>query len=291
MNDSHFADQVRTAQARVAALRERARLAAGDETTDLLAEGLEELSVAFEELHVAQEELQVRTESLAESTAAAAAERDLYQDLFEFAPNGYVTTDGGGVVQKANRAAVALLACMPRALVGKPLTIFVWSGDRGPFLHWLAALHKGEPTWERTIRFQPRGENSPPRTVDVTVVPFREPGSRRALLRWQLRDVTDRNQAAEDLRRLNAELEERVRARTLELETMLDEKEAAEGRLAFLSASGALFASSLDVDEALAHIDGRVVPTLGDACFVELVDEDGLWQVHPLSLRRGRPRR
>jgi len=42
------------------------------------------------------------------SKAAVEAERQRYQDLFEFAPDGYLVTDAQGMIQ-ANRAAAKLL--------------------------------------------------------------------------------------------------------------------------------------------------------------------------------------
>ncbi len=191
MNDSSFAEQVSEALQRVTKLRLRAQRASGGEVAEVMAEALEELGVVCEELQVAQEELRVRNE------AAAAAERNRFRDLFEFAPNGYVVTDAEGVVHQANRAACELLGLTPRYLVHKPLTVFVAPEDRTAFLGQLSGLQRGEPVWEQTVRFQPRAEGAEPRVVDLTVVPFRDPETRRPMFRWQMRDVTEQWQATE----------------------------------------------------------------------------------------------
>jgi PAS domain S-box-containing protein len=228
MNDSSFAEQVSEALQRVMKLRLRAQRASGGEVAEAMAEALEELGVVFEELQVAQEELRVRNEALATAEAAAAAERNRFRDLFEFAPNGYVVTDAEGLVHQANRAACGLLQITPRFLAHKPLTVFVAPEDRTAFLGQLSGLQRGEPVWEQTVRFQPRAEGCEPRVVDLTVVPFRDPETQRPMLRWQMRDVTEQWQATEAVRKWNEELEARVRARTAELEKALREKEEVE---------------------------------------------------------------
>ena len=62
----------------------------------LLSEALEELSIMIEELHQQREELALTQQSLA-------LEHQRYQDLFEFAPDGYLVTTMQGVIQEANQ--------------------------------------------------------------------------------------------------------------------------------------------------------------------------------------------
>jgi PAS domain S-box-containing protein len=275
MSDSAFEQQLSSALERVAELQQKAERAEGEESRDLFAEGLEELGVAFEELRVAQEHLQTQNEALVAAEAEADAERERYQDLFEYAPSGYLVTDADGVIRRANLAAGDLLNVPPNYLVDKPLTVFVGSEDRDVFLGQLSGLQAGQRARTRTVRIQPRPEGSGLRIAELTVVPFRDPESRGTQLRWQLRDVTEQHQVGAELRRLNVELEARVQLRTAALAEMLKEKSAAERRLAFLCDAGRAFASSLDFAETLDNIAGQVVPAFGDWCFVELVDPEG----------------
>ena len=50
-------------------------------------------------------------------------ERQRYQELFEFAPDGYLVTDALGVIREANRAASELLGIRAEFLRGKPLSL------------------------------------------------------------------------------------------------------------------------------------------------------------------------
>src|SRR5438445_6252038 len=88
---------------------------------EILPGALQELQTTLEELHVAEESLRLQNEQLIAMSEAAARERRRYQDLFDFAPGGYVVTDGEGIMQEANQAAGAMLGVKPEFLAGKPL--------------------------------------------------------------------------------------------------------------------------------------------------------------------------
>jgi PAS domain S-box-containing protein len=232
MNHPTFEAQVRATLDRVELLRQKAETARGPLARAVLVEALEMLAVTVEELRVAREELRVQNETLAEANAAAAAERNQYQDLFEFAPNGYLVTDPEGVVLESNRAARELLqAPGPWYFPGKPLSVFVRKEDRELLHRQLTALQRGEPAWNQTLRFQPRTVGAEPLVMEVSVVPFRDVETRQPRLRWQLRDVTAEHRTAEELRRANEQLEARVRERTAELERALAENQELVARL------------------------------------------------------------
>src|SRR5690606_38929429 len=112
-----------------------------------------------------------------------------------------------------------------------------------------------------------------------------------------------RMQAEEEVRRLNADLERRVAARTAELEaanrslegeiaerrraekerTRLDEMEqvarkaaeTAQQQLAFLGEASAILAGSLDYQITMERVAQLAVPYLADLCIVDLVSAEG----------------
>lgn len=54
------------------------------------------------ELHVHQIELEMQNEDLRETHTALETSRDLYQDLYEHAPVGYLTLAASGVISAVN---------------------------------------------------------------------------------------------------------------------------------------------------------------------------------------------
>ncbi|MDX2242914.1 MAG: response regulator [Leptolyngbyaceae cyanobacterium bins.302] len=158
----------------------------------------QELRITLEELRATQEELYQQNTALAIARHQVEQERHLYQDLFEFAPDGYLVTDPHGIIQQANRMAANLLAMDAPDLVGKSLAIFISRFDRPTFRAQLDRLNPEglslasldvesldvEPDWEALL--QPRtGEPFP---VLIAVTSIRNAEHQITGLRWSLRD-------------------------------------------------------------------------------------------------------
>lgn len=180
-------------------------------STELLATN-EELQVILEELQVAQAELKQQNLQLA-------IQQQRYQDLFNFAPHGYVVTDATGIIQEANQAISAKLSVDSRALVGKPLIIFIQVPYRKVFnaqLSNLSSLAQAQ-TWEANL--QPR--NGEPFSAEITVAPVRDSSNQVMALRWLIRDITARKQAEEAVRQ-QAKQEQLLRRITQRIHQSLD---------------------------------------------------------------------
>jgi PAS domain S-box-containing protein len=199
MSADAFTRQIEAAHQRLLDLEQRA--SGSTDQPSVTIEALEELSTAMEELHVAAEELRQQNEELAAARYIAEAERQRYQELFEFAPDGYLVTDPEGIIREANRAASALLGVRQDFLIGKPLLVFVAEQDQQAFHTRLTQLHTTDvisrdlPRLE--IMLQPRdGEPFP---VSLTVGLVHDAESQLAGLRWLLRDITERVRAGKEL--------------------------------------------------------------------------------------------
>lgn len=171
--------------------------------SEITPQALEILQNALEELHVAEEEIKAQNEELAIARNAVEQERQRYQDLFEFAPDGYLVTDPAGIVRESNYAAASLLNVPKSALIGKPLANYIDQKDRPAFrcqLNRMGALDH-LPEWE--INISPR--HAQPFAAAVTIATVRDFQGKAIALRCLIRDITARKQAEEKLQKMQVQ--------------------------------------------------------------------------------------
>ncbi|MCC5626167.1 PAS domain-containing sensor histidine kinase, partial [Nostoc sp. CHAB 5715] len=153
-----------------------------------------------------------QTISMVNRNKSVNKQRQRYQDLFEFAPDGYLVTDTAGIIQEANRAAGILLAVRQKYLVNKPLILFIAHQDRQSFTTRINNRQQ-EQEWEAYLK--PRGGKAFPARIKAAAMYDFE--GKQVGWRWLLCDISERQQAKESLRQANDELEQRVAKRTAEL--------------------------------------------------------------------------
>lgn len=161
-----------------------------------------ELHQALEELQIAEEQLRRSNHELETTILAVQLQRQRYEDLFNFAPDGYLVTDSHGIVQEANQAAGNLLHRDSSILVGKPLATYIGKEDKLRFRTYLAELQPlwGRQTYELTI--QPHQLKTFPAAIAASTI--RNPQGQILSIRWLIQDISDRKQAEESLRRSEA---------------------------------------------------------------------------------------
>ena len=200
----------------IAALHQRV-VAEPGQAAEAVPEILEDLHTALEELHVAEEEQYQQNEALVAARLSAEVERQRYQELFDFAPDGYLVTDSNGIIQEANRAAAALLGVPQPQLLDKALTDFIAEEERPTFSAFLPRLLQLECMQDWEIRLQPWAGATFP--TELTVAAIRTIQGVVGL-RWMVRDISLRKQAEEALKQAHRTLEHRVEERTAELQHM-----------------------------------------------------------------------
>jgi two-component system, cell cycle sensor histidine kinase and response regulator CckA len=166
---------------------------------ELLPAAMAEIATSLEELYVLVEELKRQNEELIATRHLLEAERQRYQDLFEFAPDPYLVTDVNGVIQEANLAAVQLLNVRPSYLLGKPLSVFVHHGESKKFRQLLLQLQQQRQKVTAELRiFHNQGKIDLTAEVTVALIAGSSQGKTDSL-RWLLRDISDRLQAQQKI--------------------------------------------------------------------------------------------
>ncbi|MGZ8392705.1 MAG: response regulator [Gemmatimonadales bacterium] len=206
MNRKEYSDRVQAMQARISAL------GSTDELTS--SETVEDLKAALEELRVAEEELRQQNEELSATHLEHDRERRRYRELFDFAPGAYLVTDLSGFVRQANRSASGLLNVPPTFLAGKALAAYIATEDRARFCSLLTNLGTGEGSHTAAFKLQPR--EGAVLDAELTYAVAQADVEPR-VIRWLVRNVSEREQMARQIRALNTELESRVAARTADL--------------------------------------------------------------------------
>ncbi len=84
-----------------------------------------QVAALLHELDVHRVELEMQNDELRAAQAKLEQSRDRYQELYDSAPFGYMTTDRAGTILEVNRTASAMLDASKFALVGKNLASFL----------------------------------------------------------------------------------------------------------------------------------------------------------------------
>jgi PAS domain S-box-containing protein len=261
MNVDDFSQQIETLRSRVTRLL-HSTVSERYSQHDLATQAFEELQIALEEMKIASEELQA-TRMVVEK------ERQRYQELFDFAPDGYLVTDIYGTILEANQASSILLNISRRFLIRKPLVSFIGQSDHQVFFDYLAQLQRLDRGGEWEVCLQPRGRVC--FDVALTVVTVRNEAGNAVALRWLMRDITKRRRLESERKLLFAsEQIARIAA------------EAAQRRSNFLAEASRLLASSLDYRTTLTSVAQLAVPTFADWCIVDIVENNSLVFSNPI---------
>jgi PAS domain S-box-containing protein len=146
-----------------------------------------------------------------------------YRSLVEFAPIG-IARQGHGVIEYANPEFARIFGVgMPEALVGRTTTDLAHPEEMDRVRAQLAALVATPGRTDPALYRVQRGDGSEV-LVEGQAVSVRQ--GDRMLLQLVVRDVTAEQRAAEEVRRLNETLEEKVRSRTAELKAANEELES-----------------------------------------------------------------
>ena len=201
--------KVRT-QAR--SLRKRAETMIGASPTEIARMPVEQVERLVHELQIHQIELNLQNEELRQSQAELAESRDRFNDLYDFAPVGYLTLDRDSAILQANLTAASMLGLPRTRLIGRRLTSFVTRNSQDTFyLHQQAVVESGNKQVCEVVLQRPDGATFP---VQVETVCAEDPSVHTRHWRSAISDITVLKQAEDVLRQARDELEKHVEART-----------------------------------------------------------------------------
>jgi two-component system, cell cycle sensor histidine kinase and response regulator CckA len=191
MKAINFESQIQSAQHRLHTIQTRAN-GSSMSSKALQDEAIAEFSITLEELHVTTEELKAQNEELLASRQLLELERQRYQELFDFAPDGYLVTDVAGAIQQANHAATQMLNLRQDLLLGKPLIVFVDKADQTTFHTQLDQLiQNGHSLIDWEISLKPREKPPFPASISVSTI-YYDPQGQLTGFRWLIRDLSQR---------------------------------------------------------------------------------------------------
>ncbi len=164
----------------------------------------EEVQHLETELAKHQEELAEQNRQLREAQQFLEAYRDLYIDLYDFAPLGYATFDEDGFVQEINLAGAAMLGVDRDAITGQAFSDYVVEADRDAFLSHIrqCAKERREVTSESRLVTKDNGAI----TVQLHSIPIKR-ANEEAFCKTAFTDITQRMVMEEALRKSQAFLQ------------------------------------------------------------------------------------
>lgn len=181
------------------------------------------------ELQVHQVELEMQNEELRRTQSELAQTCERYSELYDFAPAGYLTLDGKGVILEANLAAARMLRVPRGRLIGMPFPRFIARESQDAFYLHRRGLLSGDTAAGCELALRAPGgselfvhlesnrvgesETDAPscRTVLVDITARRHAERALAAAEGELKETNG------ELRRTNENLESRVAERTVQL--------------------------------------------------------------------------
>ncbi len=156
-------------------------------------------------------ELETQNQDLREAQRLLEVSRDRFADLYDFAPVGYVTWDGKGVIREVNLTAAGMLGAERTRLLGIPFSVHVHPDDLVVFREHLRRLKRrgSKATTELRLVVKGTGPIYAKLTSSRVVAPEGDGWDGVTWCRTAFTDISARRQAEESLRE-SAELNQGI---------------------------------------------------------------------------------
>lgn len=182
--------------------------------------GVDQLRL-IHELQVHQIELEIQNEELRQAREEVEASLDRYEDLYDFAPVGYITLDINGIIRSANLTGSSLIGIERSKLIGLRFESLLTAGTRSLFTTFFGKVITSLAKSACEVMLKKEGTSE--RIVQIEgVVDTSGKECRVALI-----DITE-SKRADEANRLAKEAVEVLRQANIDAETLLLENETAE---------------------------------------------------------------
>jgi PAS domain S-box-containing protein len=174
--------------------------------------------------------VQERTQALSQANRQLTDANKTLETLIASSPIAILVTDLQGIIQRVNPSFVEMAGWPEAELLGHPVTELVLPELRRDFADINRVVRAGDVLRDFETRRVTR--NGRAVEVSLSISPIRTAGGAPSGYITLLSDITARRQAEDEIRRLNAELEQRVAERTEALTAANAELEAYDNMVA-----------------------------------------------------------
>ncbi len=213
--------------------------------------------VLLHELQVHQIELEMQNEALRAAQIALEESRDRYLDLYEFAPVGYLTLTGDGLIEQINLTATKLLQQERNKLLKRRFAAWVVAQDQDRWHQLVLNAKSGDRRGSVELVLQ-RADGT---AFDARIDMLSASPEALQLLRIAITDITELKT-----------VERRLRQRELELSTIIEtEPECvkqldSDGCLLQMNRAGLNMIEADDLDQVIGQsVTSLVTPSCRDA--------------------------
>ncbi|MFH2060507.1 MAG: ATP-binding protein [Pseudomonadota bacterium] len=178
---------------------------------DLASEFPSDILELIHELKIHQVELEIQNEELKRSQHELSELHRDFQNLYEFAPCGYVTLNPKGIITRANLTAVSLLQTIRQFLSGSGFSQYIAAGWNDIYID---ARQKAIKAGKQSVELQMKNKNKIPLWVLAEIEADKDVTG--AVLQWRivLMDISEQKKAAEAIQRSEAKYRNMIESMT-----------------------------------------------------------------------------
>lgn len=150
----------------------------------------DDLELLVQELKLHQIELEMQNRELKEVQQDLEFSRDLYTNLYDFAPVGYLTHDDRGIIKEINLTGAKLLGFERTELIGVPLNNCISTGDSKKILNHLLKCKRLDGEVKSEVKLGKKTQEEI--FVEFFSIPLHNESGDLALYRTTITDITKR---------------------------------------------------------------------------------------------------